>query len=62
MNDDRHLPTEKAVNALQEATLLTGHLRTTRLADLDDLTKLKAALERAITALRRKEGTNGQGF
>lgn len=53
--DTRNRPAETAVNALQEATLLTGALRRTRLADLDDLAKLKAALDRAIAALRRKE-------
>ena len=55
-DDTRHLATEQGVDALQEATLLTGALQRTRLADLGDLAKLRAALERAIAALRPDSG------
>lgn len=50
-NHERNVRQESAVNALQEATLLAGYLRRTMDANLTDLTKLHAALERARMAL-----------
>jgi hypothetical protein len=51
--DTRHLAAEAATNALQEATLLTGRLlEHAHHLHLDDLTKLQAALGRAIAALQ----------
>lgn len=54
MTDVHRSPaTEAAVNALQEAVLLTDHLRHDH---IDDFAKLKAALERAIAALQPEGG------
>ncbi len=43
---------EAAVNAMQEAALLTGYLRRTLTDNLTDLGKLHAAIARAAAALR----------
>lgn len=56
-SDICHVATEAAANALQEATLLTGLLlEHAHLRHLDDLTKLRAALGRAIAALQPHHG------
>jgi hypothetical protein len=52
-SETRHLSTEAAANALQEATLLTDLLLGDRhVLHREDLTMLQAALGRAIAALR----------
>lgn len=50
--DRRHPATEAAANALQEATILVGAVRRASLAGLDDLSKVKLALDRVVAALR----------
>ena len=54
MNDttNRDVQVETAVNALQEAALLTGYLRRCLTDNMTDLGKLDAAIERAAAALR----------
>jgi hypothetical protein len=53
------MATEAAANALQEATLLTSLLlEHAHLLPLDDLTRLRAALCRAIAALQSHHGRN----
>jgi hypothetical protein len=47
--------TEEAANALQSAVLLTEDLRLTLHDDLTAVAKLRAALERAVAALRPRE-------
>ena len=51
-----HADLHAAVSNLQEATLLIGHLRRTLLDELDDLVKVKQALDRAVVALRVASG------
>ncbi len=55
--ETRHVSTEAAADALQEATLLTDLLlEVTHVLHRDDLTMLQAALGRAIAALQPHPG------
>ena len=58
--ETRHVSTEAAADALQEATLLTDLLlEDTHVLRRDDLTMLQAALGRAIAALQPHPGRDG---
>jgi hypothetical protein len=60
MNAPRDERAEAAVNALQEAALLSGHMRRTMSEQLSDLGKLHAALEKARAALQAGKGGAAQ--